>query len=218
MLCLLPVMTEGSLEQGGGGSELFEICSSSATMDMPVVLRAESIGCTVQATRDCALLRLWIPSLVVNSQWTPLTESGAPDGGAGECTYDHTGGADFTVVSADTRPSGDSVAPSYASALTQPEEWLVFSAKGEPAPDGSNNASIAGLIRADGTGEYYPDLDGACASTGLSSWQLSGAQLSNGCIIATGYRDTTMAAAVSGEKNSEIWLFDPVLQKMVRQL
>jgi hypothetical protein len=164
------------------------------------------------------MVRLWIASLVVNGQWTPLTDSGAPDGGAGECTYDHTGGADFSTISADTWPVGG-VAPSYASALTQqPEEWLVFSAKGKPAPDGSSNASIAGLIRADGTGEYYPDLDGACPSTGLSSWQLSGAQFSNGLIIATGYRDTTMAAAVSGEKNSEIWLFDPLRQQMVHQL
>eukprot|EP01043_Picozoa_sp_COSAG02_P007837 COSAG02_NODE_241_length_27638_cov_13.101020_12_plen_571_part_00 len=214
----MPAGHEGSCwSEQGGGKELFELHSSSATVVDDVVLRAEFAGCAPQAAAGC-VLRLWIPSLVVNGQWTPLTEAGEPDGGPGECTYDHTGGADFSAISADRiRPAGE-VAPSYASALTRPEEWLVFSARGEPAPDGSNNASIAGLICTDGTGEYYPDLDGACASTGLSSWQLSGAQFSNGLIIATGYRDTTMDAAVSGKKNSEIWLFDPLRQQMVRQL
>jgi hypothetical protein len=180
-------------------------------------LRAELVGAG-------PVLRLRIPSLVVDGQWTPVTESGAPDGGAGECTYDHTGGADFFVRAVASADSGSSsgVGPSWASGddAQQPEpEWLVFAAKGEPAPDGSNNASIAGLICADGGSEQelYPDL-AAGATAGLSSWQLSGAQFSDGCIIATGYRDTSMAAAVSGVKNSEVWLFDPQRQQMVRQL
>lgn len=199
--------------RAGEAGRLFELHSSGAPVG--VVLQAELMGGASEAA-GC-VLRLWIPSLVVDGKWTPLTESGGPDGGAGECTYDHTGGADFYVISADARATSG-VAPSIASATTQPEEWLVFSAKGEPAPDGSNNASIPGIICADGTGEFYPDLKDACPSDGLSSWQLSGAQFSDGSIIATGYRDTTMAAAVSGAKNSEVWQFDPLRQQMLRQL
>jgi hypothetical protein len=37
-------------------------------------------------------------------------------------------------------------------------------------------------------------------------------------MVATGYRDTTMAAAVSGKRNSEVWLWDPRRRAMVQQL
>ena len=51
---------------------------------------------------DGVRLRLSIPSLV--GDWlVPLTDSGGPDGGAGECTFDHTGGGTFVALPAPGR-------------------------------------------------------------------------------------------------------------------
>eukprot|EP01052_Picozoa_sp_SAG31_P004274 SAG31_NODE_176_length_21334_cov_12.211067_3_plen_186_part_00 len=61
------------------------------------------------------------------------------------------------------------------SAGPMQREWIVFTAKGKRAPDGSNNASIVGLIASDGCGEDYPDLTaalGADSTRGLTSWQI----------------------------------------------
>ena len=51
---------------------------------------------------DGVRLRLSIPSLV--GDWlVALTDSGGPDGGAGECTFDHTGGGTFVALPAPGR-------------------------------------------------------------------------------------------------------------------
>ena len=55
-----------------------------------------------QAAPGATRLRLRIRSLVREGAWTPVTDSGAPDGGAGECTFDHTGGLPgFEVLDVD---------------------------------------------------------------------------------------------------------------------
>ena len=64
--------------------------------------------------------------------------------------------------------------PCVSNRTERMSEWLTFNAKGEPAPDGSSNASIAGFICADGTGEDYPDFSQGCGPT-LGSWQVGAA-------------------------------------------
>ena len=92
-------------------------------------------------------------------------------------------------------------------------DWLVFSEKGERSPDGSSNASMIGLIRADGTELTYPEIEKA----GLSSWAM-GQQFEDGRVVVSGYRDTSTAAAVSGAANSETWLWDPKSRTLVQRL
>ena len=100
-----------------------------------------------------------------------------------------------------------------AAAAEGADEWLLFSAKGERAPDGSNSAAVVGIIRTDGSAEQYPDFGVA----GQNGWQL-GPQFANGKFVARSFVDTTMAAAVAGRRNGSIWLFNPVSGKVEREL
>lgn len=93
------------------------------------------------------------------------------------------------------------------------DEWLLFSAKGRQAADGSASAAVVGIIRADGTAEQYPDF----GIEGQNGWQL-GPQFSDGKFIARSFEDTTMAAAVAGKRNGSLWLFDPVSGQVEREL
>lgn len=52
----------------------------------------------------------------------------------------------------------------------------------------------------------------------LSSWQVGAAQFADGRCVVTGYRDTSMAAAVAGLANSEVWLWDPRQRRVAQQL
>ena len=92
-------------------------------------------------------------------------------------------------------------------------EWLLYSAKGARAPDGSSSAAVVGIIRADGSAEQYPDF----GVPGQKGWQL-GPQLADGSFVARSFEDTTTAAAVSGKRNGSTWLFDFKSGRIEREL
>ena len=105
------------------------------------------------------------------------------------------------------------VRSSTATAADGTDEWLLFSAKGRHAPDGSGSAPVVGIICADGSAEQYPDFGIA----GQNGWQL-GPQFADGTFVARSFEDTTVAAAVAGRRNGSIWLFDPVSGRIEREL
>ncbi|MCH2200521.1 MAG: hypothetical protein MK102_01015 [Fuerstiella sp.] len=103
--------------------------------------------------------------------------------------------------------------PDQTSTASGTNEWLLYSAKGVRAPDGSGSAPVVGIIRADGNAEQYPDF----GVPGQKGWQL-GPQFSDGKFVARSFQDITTAAAVSGRRNGSIWLFDFKSGRIEREL
>lgn len=107
----------------------------------------------------------------------------------------------------------EQVVPDQTATAADTHEWLLYSAKGTRAPDGSSSAAVVGIIRADGSAEQYPDF----GVPGQKGWQL-GPQLADGTFVARSFEDTTTAAAVSGKRNGSTWLFDFKSGRIEREL
>ncbi|MCH2209743.1 MAG: hypothetical protein MK110_00455 [Fuerstiella sp.] len=96
----------------------------------------------------------------------------------------------FLVVFFTVFVFGLAVADLAAAASDSSDDWLLFSAKGERAPDGSASAPVVGIIRANGSAEQYPDF----GVPGQKGWQL-GPQFSDGKFVARSFENTTMSPA-----------------------
>jgi len=106
------------------------------------------------------------------------------------------------------------VAPMWGSvngqavAAEQAGEYVIgYLGVGDPS---SRVAHVSGFIRADGTGEHYPDFD----QPNQLSWVL-GPEFSDGRrMLVTSYEDTNETKVRAGKVKTHIWIYDMVTDKV----